>query len=115
MEHRPASPAHRPPEQILLQEIQVLLAEKRTYFALFRLGIAIATLPLTIIAFLIATREYHQVFAEPLFAFVIIGSLSALSLVGISICLRTQRKIKGINGIIDIIKSENKRIAEILF
>ncbi len=101
-------------EQLLLAEIQVLLAEKRTYYALLRSAIAIATLPLTVIVFLIATTKYHDLFNRPWLSTVVIIVLAAIVVTGISLGARANRKIKKLNGFVDKIKSENKRLAEIV-
>jgi undecaprenyl pyrophosphate phosphatase UppP len=104
----------QPTEQLLLAEVQVLLAEKRTYYAMLRSAIAIATLPLTVIAFLIATVKYHQLFDNLWLSTVVIIVLSALTVVGISFIARANRRIRHINQMIEKIKSSNKRLAEIV-
>ena len=101
-------------EQLLLNEIQLLLAEKRTYYALLRTGMGIFTLPLTMVAVLAGTSEYHSVFSSFGLGFLIITVLIAISLVGLSLFYQAERKIKRLNRMIRLIERENKRIAEIL-
>ncbi len=103
-----------PPEQLLLNEVQVLLAEKRTYYALLRSALAIFTLPLTIIVFLIGTDNFHGLFLKPWLSITVMVVLLLISFAGISMVLRANEKIKMIHKLIGIIKSENKRIAEIV-
>lgn len=101
-------------EQLLLNEIQLLLAEKRTYFALLRTGMAIFTMPLTIVAVLAGTSEYHAVFKSFWIGFITISFLLAISLVGLSLFYGAEKKIKRLDHMIRLIEKENKRIAEIL-
>lgn len=101
-------------EQLLLSELQVLLAEKRTQFALTRSGFAIATVPLSIVAFLIASREQHHLFDFMILTYCILFLLTVMSLIGLSLVMESRVKTKKINTLINKIKSEDKRIAEIL-
>ncbi len=104
----------RAPEQLLLNEIQVLLAEKRTYYALLRSAIAVVTLPLTVVVFLLATTDYHGLFLKPWVSYSIIIMLLIIALFGLLLMLRANRRISKIHVMIQTIKSQNKRIAEIV-
>ena len=44
----------------LINEIQLILAEKRTSLAAMRTGIAVFVLPLSVLSVLVATSEYEQ-------------------------------------------------------
>ena len=46
-----------PSEQLLLSEIQVLLAEKRTYYSILRTGLGVIVAPLTVLEKLIRIIE----------------------------------------------------------
>jgi uncharacterized membrane protein YkgB len=48
-------------ETIIIGEVQLLLAEKRTSLAAMRTGIAVFVLPLTVMSVLIATSRYYDV------------------------------------------------------
>ena len=48
-------------ETIIINEVQLLLAEKRTSLAALRTGIAVIALPLTVISVLIATSKYYDI------------------------------------------------------
>lgn len=101
-------------EQLLLNEIQLLLAEKRTYYALLRTGVAIFTLPIPLLAILLATNEYHRIFFNAWIACTILGFLITISLVGLSLFYKAEKKVKRLDRMIRLIEKENKRIAEIL-
>src|SRR5213080_2209084 len=47
-------------DNLILGEIQVLLAEKRTSLSALRTGIAIFALPLSVLSVLIATSRYYS-------------------------------------------------------
>ena len=47
-------------DNLILGEIQVLLAEKRTALASLRTGIAVFALPLSVLSVLIATSRYYN-------------------------------------------------------
>ena len=47
---------------IVINEVQLLLAEKRTSLAIMRTGIAVLALPLSVIGLLIATSKYYNIF-----------------------------------------------------
>ena len=49
------------PDNVILGEIQVLLAEKRTALSSLRTGIAVFALPLSVLSVLIATSKYYNV------------------------------------------------------
>lgn len=48
-------------DNLILGEIQVLLAEKRTALASLRTGIAVFALPLSVLSVLIATSRYYNI------------------------------------------------------
>ena len=49
------------PETIIINEVQLLLAEKRTSLAAMRTGIAVFVLPLSVMSVLIATAKYYDI------------------------------------------------------
>jgi uncharacterized membrane protein YidH (DUF202 family) len=48
-------------DQIAINEVQLILAEKRTSLAVMRTGIAVLALPLSVMSVLIATSKYYDV------------------------------------------------------
>lgn len=47
-------------DSIAINEVQLILAEKRTSLAVMRTGIAVLALPLSVTSFLIATSKYYS-------------------------------------------------------
>jgi uncharacterized membrane protein YdbT with pleckstrin-like domain len=48
-------------DNIIINEVQLLLAEKRTSLSTMRTGIAVFVLPLSVLSVLIATSKYYNV------------------------------------------------------
>ncbi len=48
-------------DSLAINEVQLILAEKRTSLALMRTGIAVLALPLSVLSLLIATSKYYDV------------------------------------------------------
>ena len=48
-------------DSIAINEVQLILAEKRTSLAMMRTGIAVLVLPLSVMSVLIATSKYYNV------------------------------------------------------
>ena len=56
-----ASPNPKEPNGVLINEAQLVLAEKRTSMAVMRTGIAVFAIPMSILGLLIATSKYYDV------------------------------------------------------
>lgn len=80
-------------DAIVINEVQLLLAEKRTSLAVMRTGIAILALPLSIISLLIATSKYYDL-SEVLHLASVLGVLMAgLIILGIYLVTRSILKL----------------------
>lgn len=101
-------------ENILLSEVQVLLAEKRTYFSILRTGIALISVSLSIIVFLVVTSPYHELFDGGLWGFVVVAALLTLAGGGLGILFWAQGKIHKLSKLTKKIEQENKRVDEIV-
>lgn len=98
------------PETLLLSEVQVLLAEKRTYYSILRTGLAIITVPLSIIIFLIAAKDFHNLFQSFWLSLIIVGCLLAISIAGVYLVVKSSRKVKKIDRMILGIEKEDDRV-----
>ena len=67
------------PPAILINEVQLILAEKRTSLASLRTGIAVFAIPLSIMGVLIATSRYYEI-VEVLPLFIIVMVINILLL-----------------------------------
>ncbi|MGB7748705.1 MAG: hypothetical protein WBN75_15630 [Verrucomicrobiia bacterium] len=58
---RPANPKPDPElDNMILNEVQLLLSEKRTALSTMRTGIAVFAFPLSVLSILIATSRWYQ-------------------------------------------------------
>ena len=58
-----SDPTEAPLDMLVIQEMQLLLAEKRTALSTLRTGIAIFAFPLSVLSVLIATSKSYEVHA----------------------------------------------------
>ncbi len=72
-------------DALVINEVQLLLAEKRTSLAVLRTGIAVLALPMSVASFLIVTSRYYDVF-QVLYVFVPLVVISVV-LVGLGMYL----------------------------
>ena len=101
-------------EQLLLGEVQLLLAEKRTYFAILRTGLAVFVMPLTVLGIIVGSSQSQRIFRSPWVGALVLAVLGLTSLMGLYLAQRAQRRIHKINELIHKIESEDKRVAEIV-
>ena len=101
-------------ESIIINEIQLILAEKRTSLASLRTGIAVLVLPISVLSVLIATSRYYDiVHVKSLFAFLMLINL-ALVILGAYLIIRSIIRIHHHDWIIKQIKGKSSRVAEFI-
>jgi uncharacterized membrane protein YidH (DUF202 family) len=101
-------------KNFLLDEIQLILAEKRTSLSILRTGIAVVTLPLSVLTILVVTSKYYRVF-EILTLFIPLVVLCiGLTIWGIYLIVRASRSIRHYDAMIRKLKLENSRLKEIV-
>lgn len=62
-------------DAVVINEVQLLLAEKRTSLSVLRTGIAVLALPMSVISLLIATSKYYD-FLHVLHLLIPLGALN---------------------------------------
>jgi uncharacterized membrane protein YdbT with pleckstrin-like domain len=75
-------------ESLIINEVQLLLAEKRTSLATMRTGIAVLILPLSVISLLIATSRYYDIVQVMPLIVPVIVLCAALTLLGSYLIIR---------------------------
>lgn len=99
-------------DSIAINEVQLILAEKRTSLSLMRTGIAVLALPLSVMSFLIATSKYYNVL-NVLHIFLPLGVLNfSLIFLGGYLVIRSIIRIKHYDLFIKKIKKTHSRIGE---
>ena len=101
-------------ENFLLDEIQLILAEKRTSLSIMRTGIAVITLPLSVLTILVVTSKYYRIF-EILTLFVPLVTLCVgLTVWGVYLIIRASRSIRHYDAMIRKLKLDDSRLKEIV-
>ena len=96
---------------IIVNEVQLVLAEKRTSLAQLRTGIAVFAFPLSVFSVLIATSKYYEV-KDILGLFISLMVLCiGLAVLGTYLVQRSVTKIRHHDQIIAQLKKEHKSLA----
>lgn len=98
----------------VVDEVQILLSEKRTALSELRAGIAVLALPMSVIGFLIATSKYYDVF-HTLHLLLPLSLLSlGLIIFGAYLIIRSELKMRRYDRHIQQIKLKYSTISELL-
>ena len=101
-------------DTIAINEVQLLLAEKRTSLAVMRTGIAVLILPLSVLSVLIATSRYYD-FIHVLHLMVPLLILNLLlAIFGTYLVLRSAVRMHHYDKLILQIKQKHSTIAEFI-
>jgi len=101
-------------DNIIINEIQLLLAEKRTSLSAMRTGIAVFVLPLSVLSVLIATSKYYNFIHVMHLLLPLLGLCAALIALGAYLIIHAIIKIRHQDRHILEIKRKHSRIAEFL-
>lgn len=101
-------------DTLIINEVQLILAEKRTSLAAMRTGIAVFALPLSVLGLLIATSRYYDVLhVLPLIIPMGIMLLALIAL-GSYLIIRTLRNIHRYDRLIQQLKACHSKLSEFL-
>jgi len=103
---------HEASESSIVNRITMLLAAKRTSLAVMRTGLALLTLPFSVVTVLIATSRYYSL--KDNLVFIIPLMMMNTLLVGLSIYLinRSMKRIHVIDRLIHDLKELDDRVME---
>ncbi len=101
-------------DAIAINEVQLLLAEKRTSLAVLRTGIAVPALPLSVVSLLIATSKYYDVLHVLHFIIPLSTLNFCLVILGAYLISRSIVKMRGYDRHIQRIKMEYKGLSELI-
>jgi uncharacterized membrane protein YidH (DUF202 family) len=102
------------PQPVIINEVQLILAEKRTSLATMRTGIAVCAIPLSLTGLLIATSRYYEIL-NVLVLFIPFGLLNAALLcLGAYLNARSIRRLVHEDRMIREIKRKHSSIAEFI-
>jgi len=94
-------------DSIAINEVQLILAEKRTSLAIMRTGIAVLALPLSVMSFLIATSKYYDI-PDVLHLIIPLGALNLVLIIfGAYLIVRSIIRMKHYDNFINEIKRKH--------
>ena len=99
---------------IAINEIQLILAEKRTSLAVMRTGIAVLALPLSVTGLLIATSKYYDVLHVLHFLIPLLALNCALVVLGAYLILRSIGRMRHYDQMVGQIKSRHSILREVV-
>jgi uncharacterized membrane protein YidH (DUF202 family) len=101
-------------DAIIINEAQLILAEKRTSLAVLRTGIAVLVLPLSVMSILIATSKYYDIL-HVIHLIVPVAVLNtALTALGAYLIIRATLRLHRYDGMLKQIKKKYSTLAEFL-
>jgi uncharacterized membrane protein YkgB len=100
------------PEGIIINEVQLLLAEKRTSLSTLRTGITVLVLPLSVLSVLIATSEFYNAFQVMPLIMALLIICAALIFLGSYLIIRAIIRIHHHDRLILKLKRKHRWIAE---
>ncbi len=102
------------PESVLMNRVQVILAEKRTSLAVLRTGIGLLTLPMTIVAFLVTTSSFWDPLENLVFLIPLFILNTALATMGIALIIRAWKRIRNFDRAIEAIKKHANTLGYVI-
>src|SRR5882672_2354692 len=101
-------------DTFIINEVQLLLSEKRTSFSTLRTGIAIFAFPLSVLSVLIATSRNYE--PKDVLPFLVPLALINAALIALGICLivHSIRRARHYDRLILELKRQHSRLAALL-
>jgi uncharacterized membrane protein YidH (DUF202 family) len=101
-------------DHFLFDEIQLILAEKRTSLSTLRTGIAIFALPLSVLSVLIATSRYYDPYQVMSLLVTLLVLNLGLIVLGVYLIFRALKRIHHYDFLIREIKRKHSVLSEYL-
>jgi len=101
-------------ENVVIGEVQLVLAEKRTSLAKMRTGIAVFALPLTVLSVLVATSKYYDIFHVMSLLLPLLALCAALVILGSFLVIHALVKLRRYDRMILAIKRRHGSIADLI-
>lgn len=102
------------PTNVIINEIQLMLAEKRTSLAAMRTGIAVFVLPLSVLSVMVATSKYYDFIHVMHLIVPLLLMCAALIFLGSYLIIKSMVRMRRYDRIILSIKKKYSHIAEFL-
>ena len=102
------------PDSVIMHEVQLVLAEKRTTLAAMRTGIAVFALPVSALSVLIATSRYYNVLEVINLIIPLLVLCAALVLLGSYLIIRSIRRIRHYDNLVSEMKRKHSQLGEFI-
>lgn len=99
-------------DTFVINEVQLILAEKRTSLAAMRTGIAVFALPLSVLSVLIATSKYYDVAQVLHWIIPLLAISGAMVALGCYLIIRSIVRLHRHDRLILNLKRKHSRVAE---
>ena len=100
-------------ETMLINEISLVLAEKRTSLSVMRTGLAVIALPLSVLSVLIVISRYYDPAQVMYLLGPLLGLCAGLAVLGIYLILSALKRIRALNRVIVVLKGQNSSLREL--
>jgi len=101
-------------DQIAINEVQLILAEKRTSLAVMRTGIAVLVLPLSVMSVLIATSKYYDI-VHVLHLFIPLAVINIILIIlGVYLIIRSVIRMRRYDHFINELKRRHSTISQFI-
>ena len=100
-------------EAMLINEISLVLAEKRTSLSVMRTGLAVLALPLSVLSVLIVISRYYDPGQVMYLLSPLLAICAGLTLLGIYMIYSSFRRIHALNRVVTVLKSQNTQLREL--
>ena len=108
------TPAEPDSDLMILNEVQLLLSEKRTALSALRTGIAIFAFPLSVLSVLIATSRSYEPSRVLQWLIPLLVLNAGLTALGVYLVVHAFRRIRHYDRMIEEFKRKHSRLARLL-
>ncbi|MBN2319821.1 MAG: hypothetical protein JXR49_12115 [Acidobacteria bacterium] len=102
------------PDNIVINEVQLLLAEKRTSLSTMRTGITVFVLPLTVLGVLVTTSRYYDFQRVLPLIIPLLTICAGLVVIGTYLVFRAMKKLHHYDRQIQELKKDHPRIGKFI-
>ncbi|MCA1988940.1 MAG: hypothetical protein LDL07_07325 [Desulfarculus sp.] len=101
-------------DPLIINEAQLILAEKRTSLSTLRTGIAVMALPMTVLSFLVAASRYYHPSKVLGLLIPLVVLCVALSGLGVYLVVRAVLKLRHADQVLAQLKSRHSLLREFI-
>ena len=102
------------PEGFVINEAQLLLAEKRTALAALRTGIAVSAIPISVLSFLVATSRYYDIMHTLVLLIPLMLATLLLMGLGLFLIFRSIANLRRCDRLLKCLRKRHSVIADLI-